>query len=374
MSVSFRNFKLKLFITSLALVFGLATFAVPSALAKSRTLASERDQFEFPFAVFGGLEGGYHSVDATGLGLSESLKGPIMGAKIGATFDHRLFTASASVGWMYSRLSAETRRYNSGLFDVSSTTRVGFLELSPRAKIVGAFELGPYVRWVFGTNPAFGDLGQPDDNFPLLGGLLATYTFDANPFQVRVGASFGTDLNLKDRQLYVGLVGVELGIPFYEVGGEGRRTQTKIIEKVIVQEAINFALDDQVLHFATNKAELNDASTGFMNEIANYLNGNQEGWESLRIEGHTDNRGSDEYNQALSERRAETVRNILANAGIPAERLTSQGLGEAKPIAQGDNEKAWAANRRIEMIFKGVKDPEAFRSEINRIKFRAFAK
>lgn len=70
----------------------------------------------------------------------------------------------------------------------------------------------------------------------------------------------------------------------------------------------------------------------------------------LRIEGHCDERGSDEYNMALSERRAQAARNYLEALGIPSARLSAVGYGEEKPADPGEGEEAWAGNRRDEFI------------------------
>jgi peptidoglycan-associated lipoprotein len=69
---------------------------------------------------------------------------------------------------------------------------------------------------------------------------------------------------------------------------------------------------------------------------------------SLRIEGHADERGSDEYNLALSSRRAAVARRFLVSQGIPAERLGAAGYGEEQPLDSAENESAWARNRRAE--------------------------
>ena len=64
------------------------------------------------------------------------------------------------------------------------------------------------------------------------------------------------------------------------------------------------------------------------------------------IAGNTDNRGSEEYNLALGERRAASVRRYLANLGVPMEQMTIVSYGELRPAVQGNNETAWAKNRR----------------------------
>ena len=66
----------------------------------------------------------------------------------------------------------------------------------------------------------------------------------------------------------------------------------------------------------------------------------------VTIEGHCDERGTREYNLALGDRRATAVRNYLASAGVPAERLGTVSYGKERPAVAGSNEEAWAKNRR----------------------------
>ena len=66
------------------------------------------------------------------------------------------------------------------------------------------------------------------------------------------------------------------------------------------------------------------------------------------IEGHCDERGTQEYNLALGERRAQVTREYLIRLGAPANRLTTVSYGEERPVAMGHNEAAWSQNRRCE--------------------------
>ena len=68
----------------------------------------------------------------------------------------------------------------------------------------------------------------------------------------------------------------------------------------------------------------------------------------IRIAGHADDRGSDEYNLALGQRRAASVRRYLAARGIGESRIDVESYGEQRPAAQGENEEAWSKNRRAE--------------------------
>jgi peptidoglycan-associated lipoprotein len=68
------------------------------------------------------------------------------------------------------------------------------------------------------------------------------------------------------------------------------------------------------------------------------------------IEGNCDERGSNEYNLALGERRAQAIRDYLASLGIEADRIQTKSYGEEKPATPGHDEAAWAANRRGEFV------------------------
>lgn len=70
----------------------------------------------------------------------------------------------------------------------------------------------------------------------------------------------------------------------------------------------------------------------------------------VRIEGHCDDRGIAEYNLAPGEKRAIRVMDYLVSLGVPAQRLSTISYGEERPAAQGENEEAWAKNRRAEFL------------------------
>jgi peptidoglycan-associated lipoprotein len=72
---------------------------------------------------------------------------------------------------------------------------------------------------------------------------------------------------------------------------------------------------------------------------------------AVRLEGHTDERGSREYNIGLGERRAQAVRRALMLQGVRGDQITTVSYGEERPAVTGSNEEAWAMNRRVEIIY-----------------------
>jgi len=105
------------------------------------------------------------------------------------------------------------------------------------------------------------------------------------------------------------------------------------------------------IYFNFDKAELQPSSIEVLKKIGDWLSKNPE--KKIRIEGHCDERGTDEYNIALGERRALAARNYLSTMGVSMQNITTLSFGEEKPAESGHNESAWAKNRRAE--FKIVK-------------------
>lgn len=108
--------------------------------------------------------------------------------------------------------------------------------------------------------------------------------------------------------------------------------------------AENFA--PQTVYFAFDDYTLNQDAQQHLQGMADHLKKTQS--TVVQIEGHCDERGSIEYNLALGERRAQSVKNYLVQLGIDAARLSTISYGEEKPAADGHDEAAWTKNRRAE--------------------------
>jgi len=105
---------------------------------------------------------------------------------------------------------------------------------------------------------------------------------------------------------------------------------------------------DNEIRFDVNKSTLKPESMGAINEIYILMNDNP--GLKFSVEGHTDSQGDDAFNMKLSEERANTVKNTLIKMGISADRLTSKGWGESKPISNNASPEDMANNRRVEFV------------------------
>jgi outer membrane protein OmpA-like peptidoglycan-associated protein len=104
------------------------------------------------------------------------------------------------------------------------------------------------------------------------------------------------------------------------------------------------------IFFATGSDKLLSKSFKSLDDVVSILKEDQA--LKLDIEGHTDNTGSDKINTPLSENRAKSVFNYLVDKGIDASRMTSQGFGSSRPVADNKTAKGRALNRRVEMKLK----------------------
>lgn len=106
-------------------------------------------------------------------------------------------------------------------------------------------------------------------------------------------------------------------------------------------------LNSDYLKFEFDKAELRPEDRELLSRVAGILLSSEE--YTVSVNGHTDDVGSDAYNQKLSERRAQAVRDYLVRAGLPAEILSVTGHGKARPLVTGTTDGARAKNRRVEL-------------------------
>ena len=104
-----------------------------------------------------------------------------------------------------------------------------------------------------------------------------------------------------------------------------------------------------VIYFDYDKAEIKSEYVNVVAAHAKFLNGNAN--RKIRLEGHTDERGSREYNIGLGERRAQSVRRALMLQGVSENQITTISYGEERPAVSGSDEPAYAKNRRVEMSY-----------------------
>jgi len=129
---------------------------------------------------------------------------------------------------------------------------------------------------------------------------------------------------------------------------EAAAAEAAAAEAVAAQQALEEAADavGTVFYFEFDSSALTDSARTAVDAHIAALLGND---ASVRLEGHTDERGTREYNLALGERRANAVRDYMVASGVPSYRIETISYGEENPAAYGSGESNWQQNRRVEL-------------------------
>ncbi|MGB5991544.1 MAG: peptidoglycan-associated lipoprotein Pal [Desulfobacterales bacterium] len=134
-----------------------------------------------------------------------------------------------------------------------------------------------------------------------------------------------------------------------EEAEQARRLQEdRLRAEAAASEAAGTAFVNENIHFAFDSSVLSDQARHILNSKADYLRTNS--GVMVTVEGYCDERGTDAYNMALGERRAESVKNFLVDLGISHNRLNTISYGEERPMAMGRDEASWAKNRRAQFV------------------------
>jgi outer membrane protein OmpA-like peptidoglycan-associated protein len=127
-----------------------------------------------------------------------------------------------------------------------------------------------------------------------------------------------------------------------EPGGKGSKNGCPVV--ILTKKAIQ--ITDKVL-FETDGDRILSGSFGLLDDVAKVILDHDQ-IARIEVQGHTDDTGSDSYNDQLSQRRAEAVRRYLVDKGVAADRLVAKGYGEREPVATNQTEDGKAKNRRVE--------------------------
>ena len=176
------------------------------------------------------------------------------------------------------------------------------------------------------------------------------------PTCAAVGGVTGAALGAIESSTYTGygaLIGAGVAAAYCLANGTEEQT-VAVVETVEpapmveepepVAEPVRVELD---VKFDFDRAEVKQDSMADIRDLADFMK--QYGQTTTVVEGHTDSIGTDAYNQRLSERRANAVRDVLVNQhGLDASRIDAVGYGESRPVADNSTEEGRAINRRVE--------------------------
>lgn len=309
------------------------------------------------FYAFGGVGFGYADVaEDSSLfdrsGIHAEVKADVSYYKSSLIFD-------LGIGWFYNEVDND--RFN-------TFTESTFFEASLRYRLNKKWNFGPILMTAVDNDNTFeANVGVNSTETFL--GLRVDYepdVFKSN--KLRLNATLYRDMTISDRDVTLFLVGVQFGIPFFD-----SQKKTKIVEKVIVKRKYIPRLiklsdnkmkatfdQDSGFYFATNSDKPNQEMIDYLDRLVFYLKKYSSEWDKIEVQGHTDDVGKISYNMKLSKQRAESIRSMIVEKGIDRKRTDISWYGPKKPLVDKKTAAARAKNRRVEILFKGVKNMKSF--------------
>jgi OOP family OmpA-OmpF porin len=206
--------------------------------------------------------------------------------------------------------------------------------------------LRPYVSAGF-SDQSIGQSGRNGRNgstFANIGGGTKYY-FTEN-FYARAGVEAQYNIDQGDTE-WAPSVGIGMNFGGGSAPAPVVAAVEPMAEPVVAEEPMELVRVELDVKFDFDKSSVKEESYGDIKNLAEFMN--QYPQTTTVVEGHTDAKGSDAYNQNLSERRAGAVRDVLVNQyGVDATRVNAAGYGEARPVADNATDAGRAVNRRVE--------------------------
>jgi len=176
-----------------------------------------------------------------------------------------------------------------------------------------------------------------------------------------LGGVLGNNVGSKNNSALGAVLGGVIGGTAGAIVGKNMDKQAQEIETALpgatverVGEGIKVVLNENTVNFNFDSAELTSSASSNLDKIVKVFKQNPK--THIMIYGYTDSVGKDEYNMKLSRSRANAVKAYMGSKGIGAKRITSQGMGEADPIASNDTKEGQAKNRRVEFAIVANED------------------
>lgn len=299
------------------------------------------------FWIYSGVDFGVGTQKNNVQNEKDSTDGRYFGARILGQYRLSDVDLEFGGGWADYKISTDFR---TGQFSKAKLhTKAPYLQVGAYYKFGKNLSLGLFSNYVLDSGMLISDREKSS----LFGGVGAYYNIKSSErVNVRIGAFAKKSLDSFDRDVH--LFGLSLQLGF----NPKRNTISKPEVRPPQPELTIITLDGTLINFETDSYELDNKSKAIVAEFGAFLVSNQDLWEGLVIEGHTDIRGSSDYNQHLSVKRAHAVYSELLNLSLDKRKLKFRGLGYEKPLDDNISKEAFARNRRVVLSFANVSNKQ----------------
>jgi outer membrane protein OmpA-like peptidoglycan-associated protein len=277
--------------------------------------------------------------------------GSVKNFNLSATYYDTSWIASLRLG--YYELYVEN---DPGPLYTKLITETFYLDFNPEYRITNRWSFGMSYQHLLGEEYLAGPtsvVNANDENTSQsLGGITVHYDIPFKESRIRTGFSAHKALSLGNRSAYIALFSIQIGVPFYKRNQEEKVVyRDREVIKTVPAEIIVFG--EQLINFKTNSYALTDRSSKLVDKIGELFKQHLTSWDIVRVVGHTDIIGDSIYNQHLSEKRAESVKNLFIKNGLSRERVFFLGFGESRLRDSNTTKEAHTINRRVELHFIG---------------------
>ena len=360
----------------------LKTLAVGSLVIGATATQSLSAQ---TWTIWGAGEGGY-SMLKTDRGVELDKNGFHLDAKLGVEYELARWQLEGRLGYSYNRMSGSG---SGGVMKEKVSTYLPFLELSPRFRLGESFSFGPRLQMGVGKDVKFGP-EKKDWTLLWLLGAEGQYRLPT-AWPVRLTAAYMTDVSVQARQVHMILGGFQVALMSHEcamceAADEDARATPKptakkaerSLKKGVVAdgEAVSLSLGGASMTFEQSSSRVVGRSAEILDELATILNSSPKSWARVAISGHTDKYGARDYNLALSQSRADSVKSYLVSKEVDADSIEAKGFGPDQPLKSADG-KVVANNRlhrRVEIqIFTAKKKDKKFMERLEELSKRTAA-
>lgn len=346
---------------------------ISSGLIVSSLLALPEASAQSSYSLFGGLSGGYTHIDP-GQGTAKNGYHLLASAFIERQAQGSDWIAELGGGFFYNKVYSDGEKDFPGSQPTSVReqralrieTRAGAMEGALRQRWGLGLEGGLLLRALFGSSLAFSQDQSSRHTKFFLGPQVVLRLGEFAGYQHRLDMSLSVSLNVPDKKVYLLTAG-------YAIGGSLQRPEAPLPSPP-AEDRWEEVFADKVINFPTASATVQGPARGFLSELGTYLRAETSAWSAMEIQGHTDKKGRRAYNLTLSQQRADAVRAVLLEAGVPADRVSARGYGPDQPLIAGESPEALAANRRVVMIFtiQGRQQRSELGAEIMRLRQKYF--
>lgn len=269
---------------------------------------------------------------------------------------------TASRQWVFDTgLGLQTGSIDNGRVDknINSAT----MELGAYYRPTSLWHVGPTAQVLVGNGENYSSGSRELTSFIGVGGFR---DIDMHGTLARLGGRVMTDLGIPGKVTTLAMIELQVSLPmarrstsytYYNQEPEPPATASSEDESGKVRAAV-IKMHQRPLRYEVGSALPRMQDWEFLKSLGQTLAKNESLFEEVRIIGHADQRGSENANRILSSSRAQTVMQAFVQSGVSVNKVKTYAFGESRPLSKDNTPSAWTLNRRVEIQFLGVKNPQ----------------